>query len=112
MNKHIRWLFAVTLIAVLLLAGCQPAAAPTATPAPTKTPVPTKAPPPTATPVPPGPKVGGRVVVAHRQEPDRFWEPISGLSVAYEVGEAMNHPLVGINGVLVGFAGQSIDGLF
>jgi peptide/nickel transport system substrate-binding protein len=97
MNKHIRWLFAVTLIAVLLVAGCQPAAAPTATPAPTKTPVPTKVPEPTATPVPPGPKAGGRVVVAHRQEPDRFWEPISGLSVAHEVGEAMNHPLVGIN---------------
>jgi peptide/nickel transport system substrate-binding protein len=98
MNKHVRSLFAVTLIAVLLVAGCQPAAAPTATPAPTKTPVPpTKAPEPTATPVPPGPKAGGRVVVAHRQEPDRFWEPISGLSVAHEVGEAMNHPLVGIN---------------
>lgn len=101
MNKHIRLLFAVTLIAVLLVAGCAPAAAPTATPAPTKTPVPpTKAPEPTDTPVPPGPKAGGRVVVAHRQEPDRFWAPLSGLTVAHEVGRAMNHPLIGVNNKL------------
>jgi peptide/nickel transport system substrate-binding protein len=51
----------------------------------------------TPTPEPTGPKPGGRVVVAHRQEPDRFWDPITGLSVAQEVGGAMNHPLVGIN---------------
>ncbi len=51
----------------------------------------------TATPLPGGPKTGGRVVVAHRQEPDRFWQPISGLSVAHEVGGAMNHPLVGLD---------------
>ena len=98
MNKHIRLLFAVTLIAVLLVAGCQPAAAPTATPAPTKTPVPpTKAPEPTATPVPPGPKAGGRVVLAHRQEPDRYWGPITGLSVSREVGMLMNHSLIAVN---------------
>jgi peptide/nickel transport system substrate-binding protein len=51
----------------------------------------------TATPEPGGPSSGGRVVVAHRQEPDRFWPPISGLSVAHEVGGAMNHPLAGID---------------
>ena len=51
----------------------------------------------TATPLPGGPQPGGRVVVAHYQEPDRFWPPISGLTVAHEVGGAMNHPLVGIN---------------
>jgi peptide/nickel transport system substrate-binding protein len=50
----------------------------------------------TATPEPSGPRAGGRVVVAHRQEPDRFWPPISGLTVAHEVGGAMNHALVGI----------------
>jgi peptide/nickel transport system substrate-binding protein len=96
---------AVTLIAALLMVGCRPAAEPTEVPEPTKaavepteTPVePTKAPEPTDTPVPAGPKAGGRVVVAHRQEPDRFWGPISGLSVAHEVGGAMNHPLIGIN---------------
>ena len=51
----------------------------------------------TATPLPSGPKPGGRVVVAHYQEPDRFWPMISGLSVANEVGGAMNHALVGID---------------
>lgn len=100
MNKHIRLLFAATLIAVLMMAGCQPAAAPTKAPEPTKTPVPTKAPEPTATPVPAGPKAGGRVVVAHRQEPDRFWAPLSGLTVAHEVGRVMNHPLIGVNNKL------------
>ncbi|NLE76212.1 MAG: peptide ABC transporter substrate-binding protein [Chloroflexi bacterium] len=50
----------------------------------------------TATPLP-GPKTGGRVVVAHRQEPDRFWRPMSGLTVAYEVGGLMNHPMVVVN---------------
>jgi peptide/nickel transport system substrate-binding protein len=105
MNKRIQLLLAVALIAALLMVGCRPAAEPTEVPEPTKaaveptaTPVePTKAPEPTDTPVPAGPKAGGRVVVAHRQEPDRFWEPISGLSVAHEVGGAMNHPLIGIN---------------
>jgi len=98
MNKHIRLLFAVTLIAVLLVAGCQPAAAPTATPAPTKTPVPpTKVPEPTDTPVPAGPKAGGRVVLAHRQEPVRYWGPITGLSVSREVGMLMNHSLIAVN---------------
>ncbi|MGQ9566586.1 MAG: ABC transporter substrate-binding protein [Anaerolineae bacterium] len=43
------------------------------------------------------PKAGGRVVVAHRQEPDRFWTPITGLSVAMEVAGLMNHPLIGVN---------------
>jgi len=98
MNKHVRLLFAVTLIAVVMMAGCQPAAEPTATPAPTKTPVPpTKAPEPTDTPVPAGPPSGGRVVLAHRQEPDRFWGPITGLSVSREVGGLMNHSLLVVN---------------
>lgn len=51
----------------------------------------------TATPEPSGPKAGGRVVVAHRQEPDRFWPPLSGLTVAHEVGGAMNHAVIGLN---------------
>jgi len=105
MNKQIRWLFALAMIATLLAAGCRPTAEPTTAPEPTKAAVeptkapaePTKAPEPTDTPVPAGPKVGGRVVVAHRQEPDRFWPPFSGLTVAHEVGGAMNHPLIGIN---------------
>ena len=105
MNKQIRLLFALTMIAMLLAAGCRPAAEPTTAPEPTTAAVeptkapaePTKAPEPTDTPVPAGPKVGGRVVVAHRQEPDRFWPPFSGLTVAHEVGGAMNHPLIGIN---------------
>ncbi len=98
MNKHVRLLFAVTLIAVVMMAGCQTAAKPTATPAPTKTPVPpTKVPEPTATPVPAGPPSGGRVVLAHRQEPDRYWGPITGLSVSREVGMLMNHTLIAVN---------------
>jgi len=51
----------------------------------------------TATPEPGGPKPGGRVVIGYGQEPDRFWPPLTGLSVSYEVGSAMNHPLLGIN---------------
>jgi peptide/nickel transport system substrate-binding protein len=98
MNKHIRLLLAMTLIIVVLLAvGCKPTEEPTEAPQPTEAVEATKAAEPTDTPVPAGPKTGGRVVVAHRQEPDRFWGPISGLSVAHEVGGAMNHPLIGIN---------------
>jgi len=43
------------------------------------------------------PKAGGRVVVAHRQEPDRFWMPFTGLTVSREVGMLMNHSLVGVD---------------
>lgn len=43
------------------------------------------------------PKSGGRVVVAHTQEPDRFWPPLTGLTVSYEVGGLMNLPLIEVN---------------
>ena len=103
MNRHSRLLLAMTLIVLLLAAGCATAEV-TEAPEPTEAVEPTEvsaeateAPEPADTPVPAGPKTGGRVVVAHRQEPDRFWGPITGLSVASEVAAAINHPLIGIN---------------
>jgi peptide/nickel transport system substrate-binding protein len=40
---------------------------------------------------------GGTVIVGHRQEPDRFWGPISGLVLSVENAYLMNHPLIGVN---------------
>lgn len=43
------------------------------------------------------PQTGGQVTVGLHQEPDRFWGPITGLTVAQEVADLMNEPLVRIN---------------
>jgi peptide/nickel transport system substrate-binding protein len=42
-------------------------------------------------------KRGGTVIVGHRQEPDRFWGPITGLTLARENAMLMNHTLIGID---------------
>lgn len=110
MRKRTRLSLLVTLVAALLLAACGPTPTPEvvepteaepAEPAEvveTEEPAePTEEPEPTGEPAPEGPQSGGTVVVAHRQEPDRFWRPFSGLTVAHEVGRLMNHPLIGVN---------------
>lgn len=43
------------------------------------------------------PQTGGEVTVGLHQEPDRFWGPITGLTVAQEVADLLNEPLVRIN---------------
>ncbi len=114
-TKSTMWLVFCALV-VVLVAGC---ASPTPAPAPatqapkpaepTKAPAvePTKAPvvqpttapapPPTQAPAAAQPKKGGTVTVGLHQEPDRFWGPITGLTVAQEVGDILNEPLIRID---------------
>lgn len=42
-------------------------------------------------------KQGGTVIVGHRQEPDRFWFPITGLTLSRENAMLMNHTLIGVD---------------
>lgn len=104
MNKVVLGVTIVLTIVGLFAAACAPAAqppAPAATAvqtAPTAAVQPTTAPDTSATTAPAGgPKPGGQVVVGHGQEPDRFWQPFSGLTVSHELGNAMNLPLLQIN---------------
>ena len=110
MRECMRLALFVMLVAALVVAACGPAptpevvdpveaepAEPTEVAEPEEPVEPTEEPEPVDTPVPEGPRSGGRVVVAHRQEPDRFWAPFSGLTVAHEVGRIMNHTLIGTN---------------
>jgi len=43
------------------------------------------------------PRRGGQVTVGLHQEPDRLWGPITGLTVAQEVADLINEPLIRIN---------------
>ena len=103
MKRTVFVALSLTMLAVVVLGACGPKPTPTPPPQPTALPAASKAPAPTNTPVPPpptvkaGPKPGGKIVVGHRQEPDRFWQPFTGLTVAYEVGNLMNPPLLQIN---------------
>jgi len=98
MQRRVNLLLALVMLASMVVAACAPAPTPTEAPAATPTTAPpTEVPAPTPTPPPPGPKAGGTVVVAHRQEPDRFWGPLTGLTVSMEVGRLINHPLLGVD---------------
>ena len=99
MKRAIFSILAVAAILTTALAGCSPAAAPATNTAAPAAPTNTAAPAPTTAPTQ-APKTGGQVIVGHGQEPDRFWGPFTGLTVAQEVGGLMNLPLVIIDNKL------------
>lgn len=78
-GSHLRWITSSVLLA-LLVGSCGPGDSGNA-PAP----------------VAGQPKAGGQMTVGLHQEPDRFWGPITGLTVAQEVAGVLNEPLVRIN---------------
>ena len=79
-----------------------PVAEPTKAPAPTTAPAPATAPAaaPTQPPAAAQPKKGGTLNVGLHQEPDLLWGPITGLTVAQEVGGILNEPLIKIDSKL------------
>ncbi len=113
MNKWFKLTLLLVLVA-LVAAACAPAPAPVSTPAPaTAAPATKPAAPATAAPVATTaptqaaaqpttaaagtPKKGGTVTVGLHQEPDILWGPATGLTVAQEVANLINQPLIVID---------------
>lgn len=105
MRSYINSMLGFALIAALLVTLAACASAP-ATPATQQQPAPAaQQPAPTAqqqapaakAPAPAAAAPGGSVTVGLHQEPDRFWDPITGLTVAQEVTRLVNDVLLRID---------------
>src|SRR5207248_8483432 len=91
-----------------LLAACVPQA-PAAVPATTSAPASGGQAQPAPTPASAQPRAGGTYTHGSAQEPDRFWSPISGLVVSYEIAQLTNGSLIKIDNKLDYVPGVATD---